>query len=76
MTFLFDKEGLELIEACAYARILHAGNGGIVRKLQASLARVCCAYAQRRGGMEYERLLDRMSDEILKEVERIKGNGG
>ncbi len=75
MTML-DKTGKSLIEASAYARILHAEGGGIVRKLQASLARACCAYAISRGGMEHERLLDEMAEMILKEVERIKGNGG
>jgi len=71
-----DKTGQELVAACAYARILHAGNGGIVRKLQASLARVCCAYALRLGGMEHERLLDLMADMIEKKVKRIQENGG
>ncbi len=71
-----DTTGKELVTSSAYARILHDEGNSVAHKLQASLARACCAYAKSRGGMEYERMLDRMLDEILEEVERIKGNGG
>jgi len=76
MTML-DKTGKELVTASAYARILHAGGGETIRKLQASLARACCAYAISRGGMRHEKLLNEMADMVAKETESIlQGNGG
>lgn len=72
---MYDREGEGIITACACTRILHHGDGVVVRKLQAALARLCVQYALRRGGMDHERFLDRMNDaiaareaEILKEV--------
>ncbi len=71
MTML-DKTGKELVTASAYARVLHAGGGDIARKLQASLARACCAYALHRGGMKHEKLLNEMAGMVAKETENIK----
>ena len=71
----YDDEGTSIIEACACARILHQGDGAVVRKLQAALARVCVEYARRKCGWLMnkrvaEEFLDRMKDDIaVKEVE-------
>lgn len=76
MSNIYDSEGDSIIKACACARILHAGNGGVVRKLQAALARVCLAYAERQTdwvGDEVKReFLNRMKDDIVRKEAEVR----
>lgn len=68
----YDQEGKEIIRACACARILHRGDGVVVRKLQAALARVCREYVKRRGGKDHEKILNLMGEDIAWKAEEIK----
>lgn len=77
MSNTYDSEGDSIIKACACAKILHAGNGGVVRNLQAALARVCVQYAHRQcagwvGGKREQALLDRMKDDIVRKEAEVR----
>ena len=64
MKGVYDHEGDAIIRACALGRLLHQGNGGVVRKLQASLAKLCVVYSLKRSVADHERFLDQMRDDI------------
>lgn len=69
---ILDKEGIALLRACAYARLLHDDDGPVVRKLQANLAKVCKVYATRRWPIDVEGAIDMIERKIAVWVEDIR----